>query len=300
MTLDRRQFTRSLVTGSIGLLAAQRSARAERAPRGNPICCFAKPLQHLSYDELAERLAPMGFQGIEATVRQGGQVEPARVEEDLPRLVEALGKRDLRVTIMASDVNSVDQPETRRVLRIAADLGIPFYRMKYYEYDLARPIALQLREIRPQIEGLAALNRELGITAVYQNHAGKHYVGAMLWDIHGLLKGIRPAEIGLAYDIRHAIVEAGLSWPVGFRLVRPNIRAVYVKDFQWQGDRPKNVPLGEGRVGREFFAQLRQTNFEGPISLHMEYIDHRDPALVQQSLQAIARDMKALQALLQG
>jgi len=298
--MNRRQFSGTLAAGSVATLLAGSDlwAAGRAVPDRNPICCFAKPLQHLSFGDLADQVAAMGFAGIEATVRKGGQVEPRRVEEDLPKLADALAQRGLEITIMASDVHSLAQHDTQRVLRVAAGLGIKFYRMKYFEYDLDRSITAQLREIKPQLKSLAALNRELAITAVYQNHAGSHYVGSMLWDIHGLLEGISPSDIGIAYDIRHAIVEAGLAWPIGFRLIRPHMRAVYVKDFQWRGPQPKNVPLGDGRVDARFFKMLKQSDFKGPISLHMEYIDHRDPALVKQSLRAIAHDMRVLQSLL--
>jgi sugar phosphate isomerase/epimerase len=268
---------------------------AAKFAAAHTICCFAKPLQRMEFDELADRMAEMGFQGIEATIRKGGQVEPARVVDDLPRLVEALKKRDLEITIMASDVNSVDQPETEAVLRTAAKLGITRYRMKYFTYNLKQPIRPQLEKLRPGLKQLAALNRELGITGVYQNHSGAKYVGAPLWDIYELIRELPPAELGIAYDIRHATVEGGQSWPLEFQLVQSHLNMVFVKDFAWEGRQVKNVPLGSGMVSPRFFDVMRQAKFKGPISLQMEYVDHRDPSLLNESLQAISNDMKVLQ-----
>ncbi len=48
--------------------------------------------------------------GIEATVRSGGHVLPKNVEDDLPRLHEALQKRGLEITIMATDINAAINP----------------------------------------------------------------------------------------------------------------------------------------------------------------------------------------------
>jgi len=294
-TLNRRQFVGAMAAGSAPILLGSSTFAANNGQTSQqPICCFAKPLQHLSMDALADRVAEMGFQGIEATIRKGGQIEPAQVKEELPKLVEALRKRNLEITVMASDINDADHADTEPVLRTAAELGIQRYRMKYFHYDLKRPIAQQLEEIKPRLKALAALNRELEITAVYQNHAGNGLVGAMVWDLHELLQDISPQEIGIAYDIRHATVEGGLSWPVGFHLVRPHIDVVYVKDFQWKEGKPRNVPLGEGMVDPKFFAMLQQSDFHGPFSLHMEYIDHRDPQLGEARLAAIARDIRVL------
>ena len=61
----------------------------------NKICAFVKFVQTLSYDELAERIAELGFDGIEATIRTKGQIEPERAADELPALVEALRKAGL-------------------------------------------------------------------------------------------------------------------------------------------------------------------------------------------------------------
>jgi sugar phosphate isomerase/epimerase len=292
--LHRRGFIGALAALTANSLLHNRLAAQADPARQQTICCFAKPLQHMAFDQLADRIAEMGFQGIEATVRKGGQVEPARVADDLPRLVEALKKRDLEITIMASDVNSVDQPETETVLRTAAQSGIRRYRMKYFTYDLKQPIRRQLEALRPGLKQLAALNRELGITGVYQNHAGAKYVGAPMWDIYELVRDLPPAEIGIAFDIRHATVEGGQSWPLDFQLVQSHLNMIFVKDFAWDGRRVKNVPLGTGMVDPDFFDMMREARFTGPISLQMEYVDHRDPALLNESLTAIANDMQVL------
>ena len=154
--IDRRRFI------SQALLATSASAVANNfAWAGSPvdskyqIIAFEKFLQDLSYDELADTIADLGFVGIEATVRNKGHVLPERVEEDLPKLVEALKQRDLKVVTMASDVLNPSQSLTEKVLRTATGLGIKSYRMGFYKYDLDKPILPQLDEIRPGLEELA-------------------------------------------------------------------------------------------------------------------------------------------------
>lgn len=259
------------------------------------ICAFEKFLQDLSYDELADVIAELGFVGIEATVRKKGHVLPERVEEDLPKLVEALKKRDLEVTVMASDVVNAGDPQHQRVLRTAAGLGIKHYRMGYYRYDLKKPVLPQLDEIRGPLNELAAFNKELGISAVYQNHAAATFVGATLWDIAGLLQKIPKEQIGLAFDIRHATAESGLSWPTLYNVVKPHIAAVFVKDFVWGESRPQNVPLGEGRIDPKFFRMIKADGFDGPISLHVEYLDKEG---TKANIDALRRDLKTLEGWL--
>jgi sugar phosphate isomerase/epimerase len=296
--IPRRRF---LATAGGGLAAASLVTRAAAAPDSstkNSICVFTKPFNSLTYDELADRIAELGFDGVEAPIRKGGHIEPEAVPEELPKFVEALQKRNLELTVMTSNINDPNDPLTENVLKTASELGVRRYRMQYFKYDFNKPILKQLDEWRPQFRDLAAMNKQFGVTAVYQNHAGRNYLGAALWDLRRILDGIAVNEIGVAYDIRHATVEAGMSWPVTYHMIRPHIETVYVKDFVWDGAKPKNVPLGEGRISADFFQMLKKSDFNGPVSLHEEYLDHRKPELVPTHLAAIKKDFATLKKLL--
>jgi sugar phosphate isomerase/epimerase len=295
--LNRREFvSRATVAASVGtVLGASAVTQAKTVGQSYRICAFEKFLQKLSYDDLADTIAELGFVGIEATVRNKGHVLPERVEEDLPKLVEALQKRNLEVTTMASDVLNPQQPLTEKVLRTAVGLGVKSYRMGFYKYDLKKPILPQLEAIRPGLKDLAVMNRELGISALYQNHSDAKYVGATIWDLYLLLKDIPTEEISCAFDIRHTTIEAGLSWPVLYDVIKPHIGALYVKDFVWKGKKAAHVPLGTGRVDPDFFRIVKQDNFQGPISLHVEYLPKGS---TQENIDALRRDLKVLKGWL--
>jgi sugar phosphate isomerase/epimerase len=266
----------------------------------NRICVFTKPFNSLSFDELAESIKALGADGIEAPIRKGGHIDPREALDRLPLLVEALTKQGLEITVLTSDINDPEDPLTHKILLTAARLGIKRYRMKYFNYDLKKPIEQQIQELRPRVKDLAAMNREVGITGLYQNHAGENLLGAAIWDLKRLLEGIDPEDIGVAYDIRHATVEGGTSWPATFRMIRPHIDTVYVKDFRWSNGKPENVPLGQGQVSPRFFEMLAETGFQGPISLHEEYLDHEKPELVPKHLEAIKADLSTLNRWLKG
>lgn len=292
--ISRREWMAASAGVAIG--GAVHSALGQDKVKPLEFCAFIKFLQELSYPDLARKISEMGFDGIEATVRDGGHVLPERVEEDLPRLVEALNKENLNLTIMASSVNSAKHPLTEKVLRTAAGLGVKRYRLAYLRYDLSRSIPLQLKEHREQLRELAAMNKDLGIAGIYQNHAGATTVGSAIWDLHELLRDISPEQIAVAYDIRHATVEGGHNWPLNLELIKPQIGALYVKDFTWKaGTRSAvNVPLGEGRVNPRFF-DIARSFFRGPVSLHVEYLPD---AGIQANLQAIKADFKTLRELM--
>lgn len=295
MSQISRRHALAILGAASGMLATNAfAAESNPASRFGPVCAFGKHLQWLSFDELADFLAENDFDGLEATIRRGGQVEPENIENDLPKLVQALAKRDLKIYLATSDVNS-DSPLSRRVLQACAEHGVPFYRMAYYRYDLKKPIIKQIDEFRAAAEKLAKLNAELGITGVYQNHAGAKNLGGTIWDIRELLQDISPDHIGVAFDIRHVTVEAGQSWPVVWSLIKDRIRFIYAKDFVWNGTSTGNVPLGTGQVSDALWNTVRdEVPLGTPISMHMEYHDHRDKELLQTCMDAYATDRKML------
>jgi sugar phosphate isomerase/epimerase len=295
--LPRRDFLRSCAAIGASLAVGPPAPATQHIGGGGQICAFIKFIQSLSYDKLADAMSEIGFDGIEATVRRGGYIQPPRAVDELPKLVEALAKRNVKITMITTDINRADDPQTEPLLRTAAGLGIPMYRMRYYNYDLKRPVMDQLTAIRPILKELAALNRELGIQAVYQNHAGAKNVGSMLWDLHSQLEDIPVEQIAFAFDIRHATVEAGLSWPTVYNAMRPRIACVYAKDFDWVGRRAEHVPLGKGRIDRDFFTRLQADKFQGPISLHVEYLED---GTVEENLAALRRDFGVLRGWLES
>ena len=294
MTLDRRKLIAGTAASTAALLSAKQLSGTElKTPASNyMLCAFVKFIQKLPYQQLAETVADLGFDGIEATVREGGQVLPERVQDDLPKLVEALREHNLEIGVMASSVHHLDQPDTEKVLRTASQLGIKRYRMKYFRYDLNRPVIQQINQIRAQVKDLVALNRELGLQGIYQNHAGANVFGCTIWDLHQMVKDFAVKDLAIAFDIRHATVEGGLAWPVHFNLAQPHLGSVFLKDFIWEKHaskwRIKNVPLGSGQVDPAFAQQLRQSGFQGPISIHVEYLHE---AGIAANVAALKRDL---------
>jgi sugar phosphate isomerase/epimerase len=273
------------------------AARAPHVP--NEICCFEKPLQWMDYQRLADTLAEAGYDGVEATVRPGGHIEPERVEDELPKMVHAMKQCGLKIHVMASSIDEADHPLTEKVLRTAAGLGVQRYRLKGLKYDLNKPVIDQVKQFATRLKELAAINAQIGIQGVYQNHSGSSHFGAPVWDLHQALQGIDPKHLGVAFDIRHASAEGGYCWPVQVNLMRPHFGIVYVKDYVWNGAQAENVPLGEGRVDLKFFDLLKRSAYRGPISLHVEY--HHAQETIKNpkpAIEAIRRDLQTLRAQL--
>ncbi len=282
MNSSRRRFLvaatkAATLVGASGLFV-EGVAKAQRRDRGGDldISVFSKCLQWLDYPGMAGITAEAGFDGVDLTVRQGGHVLPARVEEDLPKAVEAARKAGIHIRMIVTDITDPRDARTERVLQTAGGLGVRHYRLGSYRYNDSSPIMAQLDEIKPRLRDLAAMSQQYGVAATFQNHAGAAYVGAPLWDLHHLIRDLDPRWMGVQFDIRHAVVEGGLAWPVNLRLVAGFINTLAVKDFRWvrqgSGWETGNCPLGQGMVDLPAYAgMLKRHRLSGPISIHFEY-----------------------------
>jgi sugar phosphate isomerase/epimerase len=296
--LSRRQFLTHTAVAGAALAAGLPAAQAQPGKK-YPIIGFSKPFQNLSFDDTADFVARVGWDGIECPVRPKGQIEPERAPDELPRLVEALKKRHLELSIVTTAIRSAADPLTEKVLRTVSKLGIKRYRLGFWKYRLDQPIPPQLKAIAAELRELAALNKELGLQAGFQNHSGRDYVGAPVWDLHAMMKDLDPKQMGVCFDIGHATLEGGYAWPINARLIEPHFSAVFVKDFAWQktdkGWRAQWCPLGDGMVNRAFFNDLKKSAFAGPIAQHHEY-PLGNPA---EMLAALQKDLKVLKEWLE-
>ncbi|MBI3875946.1 MAG: sugar phosphate isomerase/epimerase [Verrucomicrobia bacterium] len=295
-SFSRRQFlATSAASAALAFTETSTAFAQQAAAKRFPLIAFSKPFQQFSADDTADFVAEVGWDGIECPVRAKGQIEPERVEDELPKMVEAMKKRGRDVAIITTDVKNPGQPLTQKVLRTAAKLGIKRYRLAFWKYTKDRPIPAQLADIKAELRDLAALNKELGLQAGFQNHSGADMVGAPVWDIYELIRDLDPKLVGICFDIGHATIEGGYSWPTQARLMEPHLTAVFVKDFIWKktdkGWAREWCQLGNGAVNKAFFQTLKKSAYAGPISQHHEYPVPADRkamlAMMKQDLQVL-------------
>ena len=240
---------------------------------------FSKHLQSFNYNEMSSFASEVGFDGIDLTVRPGGHVLPERVSKDLPRAVENIRNAGLSIDMITTNVKNANDSTQKRVLEVASELGIRYYRMAYFAYpELSKGTTIieSLKKFADETEALSKLNKKLDIVGCYQNHSGKKLVGSNIWEIWKLISESDQNFSGIQYDIRHATVEGGESWENGIHLISQNIKTIALKDFKWGqiNDRWKviNTPIGEGMVDfKKYFSLLKGYKILVPASLHFEY-----------------------------
>jgi sugar phosphate isomerase/epimerase len=311
MNLSRRKFLTGTAAGLAMMpLTGIKGKSFQPNNKKFQICIFSKHLQWLDYSGMAQTAAELGFDGVDLTVRRRGHVLPERVEDDLPKAVEAITAAGIKPLMMATDINDPDDPKTEKILRTASALGIRYYRLGKYRYTDDKSIVSTLKEAKPKIRDLAAINKHYNIHGDYQNHAGSRYVGAPVWDLWELIKDLDPKYIGCQFDIRHATVEGGQAWPLHLKIISTWIKTLAIKDFNWEKQKNKwqavNCPLGKGAVDFAGYLQLLKTlSIAAPVTIHYEYdlggANHGAAKLTMKKekvLAAIRRDLEFLKTRL--
>ena len=268
-------FSACLSTMGPQLLFAENYNRSSTNNSTKKIYIFSKHLQWLSYEKMAEKAKQIGFDGVDLTVRPNGHVSPENVKNDLPKAVKAMKDAGLLADRITTSITDPDDALTIDILETASDMGIKSYRLGWFTYDSSCSVKENLLRYHKKLIKLADINRNLGLTASYQNHAGL-MVGGPVWDIGMMLEGIDANLVGVRYDIRHATVEGGTAWPLGMKFLSDKINSLDVKDFIWKEIGGKwqtyNVPLGKGMVDfNRYFQILKESHIKGDFTLHLEY-----------------------------
>ena len=311
-SITRRKFIQYTGMGAASLTLpfssiAMRQGKAPGTSK-NPICIFSKHLQFLDFEDLGKYVMDVGFDGVDLTVRNGGHVEPAEAPDVLPGALDKIRKSGAVVPTMATSINDPDDPLTEPVLKTAGENGVGFYRMAYHRYGDTDDLEGKLLAIKANMARLAKMNEKYGIHGAYQNHQG-NFVGASIWDWWYVIKDLDPRWIGFQYDVRHAMVEGGMSWANDFTLIKDFVKCTVIKDFHWvkkeDGSwRSQSVPLNQGMVDFEkYFTMCKQFGINGPISLHFEYPIYEKSMTKQEKMdfarKVMAKDIEKLRDHLQ-
>jgi len=309
----RASFKKILAVVGTGLAAPEILASHPFSPikakaSQGPLYLFTKVLQWLPLQEVPETVKSLGFDGIDLPVRKNGFFDKDEIKGKLPGIVRASENLNLSRPVLTTDMNVYQLNEMDEFLRILAGEGIRDYRMGYLSFT-SKNVLKELQTLNGSMRKLAELHEKHGVNGHYQNHAGKR-VGGSVWEIHHLLDGIQPEHIGVQFDLRHATVEGYQSHENAYQLIAEKIRSFDLKDFVWgnpdgKGDKPVNVPMGEGHVNFSLLNDHPGFNGTLPKILHVEYDlggaehGHARPFVKSNEiLSAIEKDVDVCQSLM--
>jgi sugar phosphate isomerase/epimerase len=295
----RREFFKSAAAAA---MLPSAPWRAQQPERRREFCLFSKALPELEWSELGRAAREAGFDGVDLTVRAGGHVLPERAADDLPGAIDAIRSAGLTIPMITTDLTSATDSRARVLLGTAARHGVRYFKPGYWHY-MSPDVRGQVAATAAALADLADLARECGIELGFHNHAG--YVGAALWDIAPALDRLDVRWAGYYFDPRHAVAEGGGgAWKAATHLVASRLKMVALKDFAWRrsasGWTIDDCPLGQGAVDwRWIGTALREAQFAGPISVHLEY---EIPAIghTRRTVEAAKRDLAFARHVIQG
>jgi sugar phosphate isomerase/epimerase len=245
------------------------------------VACFIKSFQDWPLERLCREFAELGLDGLDLTVRKGGSIDPADVDQQLPEAIETAHKQGLKVLLITSDITDPDA-RAERVLAAAAKHGINRIKLGYYIYKPFGTLAKQMDDVRRRLDAVAKLAARYDVLPCVHIHSGNDIPshGTMLYQ---LIKDMSPERIGAYVDPLHMTLEGGGSgWLQGLDLLAPWIKLVAIKNFDWHKTQRDGlgqqrwatsiVPLDEGVAPLpDFIATLHKVGFNGTYSLHSEY-----------------------------
>jgi sugar phosphate isomerase/epimerase len=180
-------------------------------------------------------------------------------------------------------------------------MGIPIFRPGYWRYSNAPDIEGRQLEVQREMMGLASIARAYNVAMAVHNMAGDS-VGASLFDLSAMFRGIDPRWVGYDFDPGYATEAAGPDGGnTALRLAMPRLKAVMVRDFSWSRDggawKAVPCPLGEGMVDwKTFFTTLAKTRYVGPITIDMKYQPKDDLGAIRKDLEFVRKQLAAVWA----
>jgi sugar phosphate isomerase/epimerase len=249
---------------------------------------FTKFWSALSIEAMGERAAALGYDGLDLAVRDGHPINLDNVSTVLPRATTQWRSLGVDCPMISADVSLIDAASTgaRTLFAAAANAGVPRIKIGYFVHNLQDPFQKTWDDARRALQGFATLARDTQVQALVHTHGGL-CLGSTCAATRQLIDGFDNDCIAAYPDLGHLAI-GGEDIRVGFAMLRGRIAAVAAKDALYVRDPnantqasyiPAYVPLGDGAAQlQDAISELRNSDFDGPISVHTEYTS--DPNVV--------------------
>ncbi|SNT27362.1 sugar phosphate isomerase/epimerase family protein [Tropicimonas sediminicola] len=178
------------------------------------ITVFTKPWTE-PLPALADKLAGLGFDGVELAVRPGYQVVPEMVTADLPGAVRLLEERGLKTASIASEPDEA-------TIEACGAAGVGIIRI-CAPIDMEAGYLASIDRYRRRFDALLPVLERTGVAIGVQNHYGEN-VGSAVGLAH-LLSGYDPKQICAVLDMAHCAVD-GEPVRMAVDIARPHLNGL--------------------------------------------------------------------------
>lgn len=207
---------------------------------------FSKHLQDFPLPDCCHRVAAAGFHGLDLTVRDGGYVSPATVQQDLPAAVRTIRAAGLEVPLLTTGILQADAT-AEAILGTAAQLGIPEIKLHYWPLTLTPDPRICFQTAAASLAQLAKIAEKHSIRINIHNHSGDCLQHNPVI-VDALLAPHDPRYVGAYFDPAHYTLEGALSgWKLAAHLLAARVNLLAVKDFRWIAPPSPTTPIQERR-----------------------------------------------------
>lgn len=264
----------------------------------NGLVVFTKPWKADSIEQLADRVAALGFNGIELPVRDGYQVNPSNFEETLPKAFEEFALRNLRIYSVAGDMNE-------KLIRCMGKCGGAILRVML-NADPKKPYLEQEAEHCRKIESLLPALKESGVVLGAQNHFG-NFVGCSAAGLMRVVGRFSAEQVGAVLDLAHCSI-AGEIPEFALDIAATHLAMVNLKcGYRGRTNFPTAIEAEwrtvwtSARHGalswKLAVEELGRRKYSGPICLTAEYSGTLKPLEEEEVMPLIEEDLSYFKLL---
>lgn len=261
------------------------------------ILLFTKLFKDCKAEAVGDAAITLGVDGLDLAVRYGQCVSPANVAQELPRAMQLWAEMGLSVPLVTLEgyATGPQAPEVQAIYAACGEAGIGLIKLGYWRWKPYDDYWQGVAQIRHALDGFAKLGERHNVCSLIHTHSGDLYFSNAAAAMH-VARGFDPDRIGVYLDFAHLAAD-GESVPMAQAIVGQYLRMIGVKNVRYVQERDGKwkkefCALEEGLVDwEEALKEVRDSGYQGPISLHAEYDKQRNR---EGNLRMAAHDMKYL------
>lgn len=234
------------------------------------ITAFTKPWTE-PLPDMADKIAALGFDGVELTVRPGYQVEPDNVRRDLPKAVEVLRGHGLSTPSIAGPIDE-------ETIAACGEAGVGIIRI-CCPVDMDKGYLGSVDAYRRSFDMLLPALEQHGVAIGVQNHHG-YFIGSAVGLAH-MLQGYDPAQVCGVLDMGHCAVD-GEPVKMAVDIARPLLNGLvnFKSAMHLRANGPEQPAEyvvhwttndHGGYNWRDLVTELHRIGFDGTFCMPVEY-----------------------------
>lgn len=252
---------------------------------------FTKLLKEQSIDQLITLGKEWGIDGFDLCVRPDYPVNHDNFTEALPEAARRMRAAGLDIPMVTAnyDILAPEHPIAIPLLKAMDEADVRFLKLGYFPFKpQTMNYQVEIAKIKATLASWIPFARRFNVKICYHTHS-LYNIGLNCAAMAHILENLDPQYIGAYIDPAHLRVN-GEPFDYALAMVKPWLSLVALKDVRLDraevnghGKTVNNwLEGGQGMVDwTNVFKCLADIGYDGPVSIHSEYIKPGDPETIQ-------------------